>query len=497
MDKYTAYHHLITGRKFYIKFRQNDPPMKPNKVNGLRPDFKLWISHNDNFWDIVTGLKISNQLPNCPDWSGDFSINDRTTSEPITHLTQFYMKHWDIPKYIEVPSNGALPEAVDCKEPADVNDVPIVFAFVYGDNYVISTKRFESMGEKFQVLKRNDEKGKNESRDEFMAHNVDYIVFWRQEDADFIHEIRIELPMIDFSVLSHLLLGGFQNLSEKEMFLQPKLDALEIKKQEEWDSYQKQCELNGTKKRSSKEERMTYPRKADGTVDLSGNPEEVSMCFILEAFFYENYALIMQLSQDSLSNLDELTEHDIGSKMLQTIFPLFSLHPEYKYVHHNGPGFGPLTIVKSSGMNMFRLGSVFFKNRRGEFSIGEVERKFGPYQNHHILTSAIVDIDMNPIGTDECIANGILFSRNPYPGHYATFNNLKCDGIVIGRSTHITLDCKYKVLTRDTNIHSHIPVFMTLSYIFDGAGEHYAHNATMTAFEGVSKSDLKMVEFPV
>lgn len=475
-DKYTAYHHTVVGRKFFAKYRQNEPPMKPNRLGGLRPNYELWNS-SSVFWDIITGMKISRQVLNSPSWES-FMIDDKTTSETISHPTQFFLRNEELPKHITVPRNGELQEEFDAV--GDIETVPIVFAFIYGDKFVVSTKRFESLCEKAHVLTE-------EKVHDFLSYNVDYIVFWRQEDADYVNSLRIEVPMINFSILSHLLIGGFQNLKEKTGALDHRLKTLETKKEAEWRAANKPAKYRPDK----------YGRNPDDTIDLSTTDQTQIMCFTLEAFFYDNYQSVMELSSLSLCNLDELTDYNIGEKMLQTIFPLFSVHSQYRYVHANGPQLGPLTIVKHPNIHMFRLASVFFKNLRGEFNITEVQRKFGPFKNHHILMSAILDIERCPIGSDEYIANGILFSRNPYLGHYDTFNDMMCDGIVIGRSTHITLDSKFNIKTRDTNIPPYVGMFLTLSFFFDGMAYESPHNTTLSLFEGIDDKDLKMEEFTV
>lgn len=416
-------------------------------------------------------MRTSCQELHSPVWSKRIRVDDKSSSDPIAYPIQFFLRLNDIHKYVDVQQDGLLDDSN--ADVASDETIPILFAFVYDGKYVVSTKRFESLCEKIQDLDEH-------ARDHEVFGNIDYIVFWRQEDADFVYDLGLDIPMIDFSLLSHLLIGGFQNLSEETGRIHGRITELERKRRKEWADSKKGPEMKPA----------LNARREDGTLDIQETPQV--MCFTLEAFFYDNYDKIMLLSRSSLANLDELTDASIGEMMLQTVFPKFAVHPMHKFVHLNGPATDKLTIVNKK-LHMFRLGHVFMKNLRGEFNISDVIEKFRPFVNHHILQSAILDIDKGPIGTDEHIANGILFSQNNYVGHYETFGDMTCNGIVIGRTTHVTLDEELSVVTCDTNLPSHLIVFFLFNYVTKGHA--CARNMTTSAFPDIEAEDLNAEEF--
>lgn len=465
---YTAYHHSLDGRRLNVKFRQNDPPMKVNKYGALRPTYKLWTT-NTACWDIVSGLKISHQPYNMASWES-LKIDDKPSSNKIMHPTQFFLTLNKIHKFSGVNCEGFFDDIVETA----MDDVPVVFAFIYEDVYIISTKKYESYCEYSRTL---TDTGLNV----FSENNVDYIVYWRQEDADYLNQNKIDIPMLDFSLLSHLLLGGFQKLEDHANILQEVLLKSERRKFREWEECVHKQDIPKPE---------GYKRDRNGLINIGTADQATLMTFILENFFYRNYKTIMNLCLDSKANIDELANNDIGEKMLQTIFPLFTVLPQYDYTHVNGPSFGDITVVKASKINMFRLASLFVKNRRGDFNIAQVD-KFSKYLNHYILSSVIVDIPKFPVGTDEYIANGIFFSRNSYLGHYETFDDKTCDGIVIGKNTHIALTSDFSITNMDYNLSKHVHVMLLLRYIFEGSNssKDFSYNSILSIFD-VDRKDL-------
>ena len=471
---YCAYSHQISGRKLFAKFRSIDPPMRPRSNGGERIYHEQWKS-DTIYWDWIDGLKVSRFDLDKARWSG-IDVNDNLNSEQIAHPLQFFMRYNEAKKFSEVNQKGQI---IHGQQQLPVEDIPIVFAFVYGKRYIVSTKKWESLGEFGDQL--DAKKIEN-----FMAKNIDYIVYWRQEDANFFNDLRVDIPMINFSLLSHLLLGGFQNLLSKSNCFGKRLEILEKKRELDWRNSKLEDKLKP----------IPFSREENGDVYVGDLSNDQVRCSILEAFFYDNYADIIALSDLTMANLNELADSNIGEKMLQTMFPVFSLPIRYNTAYRNGPQFGPLSVVKIAGINMFTLASVFLANCRREVKCQEVTSRFGRFPNHYILASAIVNTKGGFVGAGEFIANGIFFSKNPFTDLYKTFNDMRCDGIVIGRSTFLALDSEYNVLMRDVNLPEYVAVFMTLNYVFsDSSTKGFAHNATLSMFEEITMEELKIEEF--
>lgn len=457
----SVFHHSVKGRAVNAYFRTIDPPMIRGPTKRVRVDFKSWKKDKVS-WHIIQGTHVSLAQPNKPSWD-KIKVDDKDYGTKIPHLLQFTLRKNEIPKFSNVSRTGVL----EGKE-TDIREVPIIFAFVFDGVYVVSTFAHQSLCELTHVIKAES----------LLERNVDFIVFWKDEDADFIHSLNINIPMIDFSNLSRLLLGGFQSLHDNRDLLVDKFSQLD-------------------KKRSSEiatESVDKFPRDENGNVDIDRMDKSKILCFTLEAFFYENYDTIMNLAKCSLTNLDELTSIDIGEKMLQTIFPLPEVDPLFKKTWKNSPALGQFTSF-SGNLNVFRLGHVFFTNRAGEFKTLEVSEKFSMFTNHHILQSAILDIDKSETENDEFIANGLLFSPNSYEGYYEKFHDMECSGIVYGRNTVIAFDEHHNIILKDTTISKASMMLMVLFHLLGRERFETAQALTFSTFDEISKDEISREEF--